>query len=118
MIAKLQKGLVALVLVLLIGQLFIRGGGVGFVTGIVVFLISWWTILFAVLPVRVRGQHETGEIVPGSEPGAPEHPHLGYKAWLTTVITSGLWLVYFILWEFRLVSLEWLPFLPDPVTAG
>ncbi|MEO1040364.1 MAG: DUF1467 family protein [Pseudomonadota bacterium] len=113
MILNLQRALFALVIVLWIAQLFLPDQGVGFVTGIVVFLITWWTVLFVVLPQRIRGQHESGEIVPGSEPGAPEDPQLGQKAWLTTVITSAVWMVYFILWEFGLVSLDTIPFGPQ-----
>ncbi len=111
MTRQIQIALVSLVGLLIVAQLFARAGGVGFVTAIVVFLIAWWTILFMVLPLRVQGQFETGEIEPGSEPGAPADPKLGYKAWLTTVVTSGLWLVYYIAFEFRLISLEAIPFL-------
>ncbi len=110
--------LVAACLVLWIAQLFLDNGGVGFVTGIVVWLIAWWTILFAVLPYRTVGQFETGDVVPGSEPGAPAEPMLRRKAWMTTVITSAFWLVFFVIVEFRLIGLEAIPFLPtyEPVT--
>ena len=113
----LEYSLVALVLVLWIAQLFLPDDGVGFVTGIVVFLIAWWMVFFTVLPRRIRGQFETGEIVPGSEPGAPSDPQMREKLWLTTLITCGVWLVYFVVFEFGLVSLEGIPFgptFPDP----
>jgi predicted secreted protein len=101
--------LVGLCAVLWIAQLFISGGGVGFVTGIVVYLIVWWMVFFCVLPLRVQSQEEAGDVEPGSEPGAPADPQLGYKFKLTSVITAGFWLVYFILWEFQLVSLGEIP---------
>ena len=42
-----------------------------FVGGIVIFVISWWMCLFTVLPIGVRGQHEEGDVVDGTEEGAP-----------------------------------------------
>jgi predicted secreted protein len=106
-----QMFIVALSLVLLFAQLFVRSGEVGFVEGIVVWLISWWIILFMVLPLRVKGQFETGEIVPGSEPGAPSVPLLKYKAWLTTVLASGFWLIFFAVMELGLIDIDALPFM-------
>ena len=106
----LENGLVALVVVLLVAQLFLPDRGVGFVTGLVVLLLIWWMVLFAVLPRRVRGQFEDGDVVPGTEPGAPVEPRLKEKAWLTTLIACGLWLVYFVVFEFELIGLDAIPF--------
>jgi len=67
-------------------------------TGLAVFFLIWWVVLFAVLPWGVRGQHEGGVITPGTDPGAPAVPHLGRKlVWTTlvaTVIFAGCYLVY------------------------
>ncbi len=41
------------------------------VGGVVIFLISWWVVFLAVLPIGVRGQFEDGEIIEGTEEGAP-----------------------------------------------
>lgn len=101
-----------------VAQLFLPDEGVGFVTGIVVYLIAWWMVFFTVLPLRVRGQFETGEVVPGSEPGAPADPQIKQKLQLTTAITAGIWLVYFVGWEFGLVGLDTLPFGPTFPTDG
>ncbi|GAC1328804.1 MAG: hypothetical protein NVSMB26_04470 [Beijerinckiaceae bacterium] len=51
------------------------------------FLTIWWTLLFAVLPFGVRSQHETTEIVRGTDPGAPVAPRLLAKAIWTTFIS-------------------------------
>jgi len=55
---------------------------VGFV---VVFIITWWLSLFCVLPIGVQGQfEEDGDVVEGSEEGAPKEPMLKKKAlWAT-----------------------------------
>jgi len=63
--------------------------------GIALYFIIWWTVLFAVLPFGVRSQAEEGEVVPGTEPGAPVLPGLLRKALATSlvsaVIFAGIW---------------------------
>ncbi|WP_429911236.1 DUF1467 family protein [Glycocaulis sp.] len=92
--------------VIMFAQLFIPSGEVGFVEGLVVYLITWWIVIFTVLPLRIQGQYETGEIVEGSEPGAPVNPRLKEKAFLTTVLTSVLWLVFFAVMELGIIDLN------------
>jgi len=55
---------------------------------IAIFLTIWFTVLFAVLPFGVRSQHETGDFVAGTDPGAPVEPRLLAKAIWTTVISA------------------------------
>lgn len=95
-----------LALLILFAQLFVTSGEVGFVEGLVVYLITWWIVIFAVLPIRITGQHEAGEMVEGTDPGAPVNPRLKEKAVLTTVLTSALWLVFFTVMELGLVDLN------------
>ncbi|MBR9825435.1 MAG: DUF1467 family protein [Alphaproteobacteria bacterium] len=104
MIRYLQYLPVALTVLGLLSRFFIRDGGVGVVNGVVVFLISWWVIIFMMLPIGVRSQEEGGEVVEGSEPGAPQSPMLKKKMWWTTVATSTLWVVYFIITESGLMA--------------
>jgi predicted secreted protein len=58
--------------------------------GIAVFFTIWWTVLFAILPLQVRSQHEVGDVTPGTDPGAPIAPHLAWKALVTTVVSALL----------------------------
>ena len=55
-------------------------------TQIGIFLIVWWVVLFATLPLWIRSQTETDETEPGTDPGAPVNPDLGRKFLLTTGI--------------------------------
>ncbi|MDH7796032.1 MULTISPECIES: DUF1467 family protein [unclassified Beijerinckia] len=55
---------------------------------IALFITIWWTVLFAVLPFGVRSQHEQGEVVHGTDPGAPVAPRLLMKALWTTIISA------------------------------
>jgi predicted secreted protein len=64
--------------------------------GIAIYFTIWWTVLFAVLPLRIRSQLETGEITPGTDPGAPAAPGLLGKAVVTTLVSAVLFAGLFI----------------------
>ena len=55
-------------------------------TALAIFFLIWWVVLFAVLPFGVRSQHEDGEMVPGTDPGAPVLSRLGRKLLWTTAV--------------------------------
>ncbi len=69
----------------------------GLVGTIIVFLILWWLVFFAVLPIGVRGQFEDGGVTPGTEEGAPSDPQLRRKAIWATIGAGGLTAALFIL---------------------
>lgn len=49
------------------------------------YFVIWWILLFAVLPFGVQSQAEAGEVVPGTDPGAPAAPRLREAALWTTL---------------------------------
>ena len=57
------------------------------------YFVVWWTLLFAVLPFGVRSQAEAGDVVAGSEPGAPSIPGLHEKAIWTTLVTDVVFII-------------------------
>ena len=61
----------------------------GLVSGIAVYIVLWWVVIFAVLPL---GAHPPDAAEPGHDPGAPANPRLGLKIVLTTAISAVLWL--------------------------
>ena len=68
----------------------------GVVGGIIVYLLLWWLVLFAVLPMRVRPVwDDDGNHARGAERGAPVNPELWFKIKRTTIIAGVLWLVVF-----------------------
>lgn len=70
-------------------------------SAIFVYLITWWTVLFAVLPYGNRGNvaNETG-----MAPGAPTHPHLKTKFVATTIVAAVVWLGIYLFIEADIIS--------------
>jgi predicted secreted protein len=58
--------------------------------GIAIYVVIWWTVLFAVLPIGVRTQGEDGAVVPGTPESAPSAPRLVRVVLLTTLISALL----------------------------
>jgi predicted secreted protein len=79
---------------------------VSWASGIVVYFLIWWVVLFAVLPWGVQPP-ERAE--PGHAPSAPVRPRLWIKAAATTVIAGLLWLGYYFLYHSG-----WIQFRPTP----
>ena len=63
-------------------------------TGVMVYLVIWWTVLFAVLPLGVRRVENPGK---GEERGAPERPQLLRKAIITSIVAAVLWIAFYFL---------------------
>ena len=67
-------------------------------TAFFTYLLIWWVVLFTVLPLGVEPE-KTPQI--GNDAGAPEHPGIKRKLILTTLISAGVWVVfYLIVWFF------------------
>lgn len=73
------------------------------VTGVLVFAVIWWTVIFAVLPLGVRRLENPTR---GVDRGAPEKPQLRRKAIICTIITSLLWGVWYVVWVVDVFSLR------------
>lgn len=69
-----------------------------FASAFAVYFVIWWTVLFAVLPFGIRSQVESGEVVEGTEPGAPALPGLMRKAVITTLIAAVIFLFVWYGW--------------------
>lgn len=80
--------------------------------GVVVYFVVWWITLFAILPLGVRSQVEAGEVVPGSDTGAPARPDLVRKVVLTTIVSAIIFVGLAAIVRFNLLPLEKFNFLP------
>lgn len=61
----------------------------GWLTAILVYIVTWWITLFAILPLWVTPT-EPGD--PGHAAGAPQRPRLLLKAAITTAVAAVIWL--------------------------
>ena len=75
-------------------------------TALAVYFIVWWIVLFAVLPWGVRSQAESGDVAPGTDPGAPAVPNLRAKLVWTTIVATIVFAAFEVVYLNRLVSLE------------
>ncbi len=66
----------------------------GPVGGVILYLIIWWAVFFAVLPWGVRGSWEEPNSAPnGADRGAPVNPQLKRKFIQTCWISALIWAV-------------------------
>lgn len=70
-------------------------------TGLMVYLVIWWTVLFAILPLGVKRVENPGR---GQEVGAPERPQLLRKAIITSIVAAVVWVGFYILHQSDLFS--------------
>lgn len=63
-----------------------------------VYFVIWWVVLFCILPLNIQSQAEAGEVVDGTEPGAPVAPQLRRKAIITSIVSVGVFAVVYVLW--------------------
>lgn len=66
---------------------------------IVIFFVSWWIAFLAVLPIGVKGQFEDGgDVIEGTEAGAPKEPMMRKKViWATFGAIGFTFLAYFVI---------------------
>lgn len=62
------------------------------ISGIAVYLIVWWVVLFAVLPWGVEPVDE-GDVARGHAHGAPKRPRLLLKMGVTTLVAAVAWVI-------------------------
>jgi predicted secreted protein len=72
-------------------------------TGLVLYALIWWIVLFAVLPIGTRPV-EDADARSGWR-GAPENPRLLMKVVVTTLVAGVVW---FGAW--LLITSDWLSF--------
>lgn len=65
----------------------------GITSGLVLFAVIWFLVLFVTLPFMKRTQGEVGEIVPGTHASAPAEFSPKRTAIVVSVISAVLWAV-------------------------
>ena len=77
-------------------------------TVIAIYFIIWWVVLFAVLPWGVHSQQESGDVAPGTDPGAPAVHRIGMKLIYTTVVASVVFGILYAVYVLDLIPYEFL----------
>ncbi len=65
----------------------------GVVSGIVVYVIIWWTVIFTVLPWGVK-----------RDESAPAQPNIKLKFIATSVISGFIWIVVALMIHYRVID--------------
>ncbi|MFK8034597.1 MAG: DUF1467 family protein [Hyphomicrobiales bacterium] len=81
-------------------------------SGLAIYFIIWWVVLFTILPFGVRSQHEGDGMALGTDRGAPIRARLPRKALTTTVVSLVVFAAFYYL-KFEVgFGLDDIPFLP------
>jgi predicted secreted protein len=72
-------------------------------TAIAMYLVIWWTVLFAVLPWGTRPVARPDEVTGWR--GAPENPGMLKKVLVTSLVAAVVWLLCWFL-----ITSDWLSF--------
>jgi predicted secreted protein len=75
-------------------------------TALATYFLIWWVTLFAVLPWGVRNQEESGEVVSGTDPGAPAVPRLWRKLLWTTLLSGVVYGILTVLYRTGVLSFD------------
>jgi predicted secreted protein len=75
-------------------------------TALAIYFVIWWIVLFAVLPWGVHSQHESGEVAPGTDPGAPILANLKPKLVWTSIVASLVFAAWFVAYVYGLISVD------------
>jgi predicted secreted protein len=77
-----------------------------------IYLVIWWIVLFAMLPIGVRTQAEAGEVSPGTPESAPQRPQLLAKVVATTLVSTVVFAAVYVIIVHHVITLDDIPFLP------
>ena len=83
-------------------------------TAIAIFFLIWWVTLFAVLPWGVRNQEESGEVAPGTDPGAPAIHRMWRKLGWTTLVATVIFGILFVAYTSDLIPYDQLMAISGP----
>jgi len=62
-------------------------------SAIVLFAVVWFMVMFVVLPIGRRTQGDEGEVVPGTQAGAPANFDLRRTVLIVTAISLVVWAI-------------------------
>ena len=66
------------------------------ISGIAVYFIIWWTVLFIALPFGLKTQDEDGDVTLGTVASAPRGPHMLRAIVLTSIIAGVVFAAFYV----------------------
>lgn len=63
------------------------------VSAIVLYAVVWFMTMFVVLPINLRTQGDEGEIVPGTQAGAPANFNVRKTMWKVTLWATPVYII-------------------------
>jgi predicted secreted protein len=86
--------------------------GIG--TGVAIYFLIWWLVLFAVLPWGVRSQVESGDVSAGTDPGAPVRHRVWRTLVWTTIVATLVFAVLWVIYAAGLIPVDMLMAISGP----
>jgi len=83
-------------------------------TVLAIYFITWWLVLFLVLPWGAHSQADSGDVTPGTDPGAPAVHRIWMKLLWTTLIASVLFAILAAVYEAGLIPYDFLMAISGP----
>ena len=86
----------------------------GWISGLAIFFIIWWTVLFAVLPFGNQIPEGEDQLL-GTQEGTPKNPRIMRKAMITTVVAVIVFSTFYIVTQIIGFGIADFPtFIPTP----
>jgi predicted secreted protein len=81
-----------------------------FSLSVAIYLICWWIVLFAVLPLKIGPQPEEGaRDIHAEASGAPLKPNLPLKFLVTTIVATAVFAVIYAFIAYRVITVDNFP---------
>ena len=71
---------------------------------IIIYVLIWWIVFFALLPMDVNREKKQNII--GIDAGAPENPKIIKKFVYSTLITSIIFIIIFLLVKYEYLNIR------------
>jgi|TARA_B110000467_G_C17946088_1_gene277470 predicted secreted protein len=70
----------------------------------ILYIIIWWVVFFVILPIDVNRQKTIK--IDGEDPGSPENPKILKKFMYCNVITTIIFVIFYLLMKFEHLNLR------------
>ncbi len=71
---------------------------------LIIYVLIWWIVFFALLPIDVN--REKKQNIKGIDAGAPENPKIIKKFVYSTLITSIIFIIIFLLVKYEYLNIR------------